>query len=191
MSLKAAVFIVMCLLLAACASVPLSTMWALKDFDITTTEIERLRVAVRMPEFVLLKPVRTKMTFGLWDDDRTVDVKYEFVLQKLDKSAETVDLAKFEKPGFLVHAFRLNPRDYSKMETVRRQFAAMKEEFGDKANGSMSITASGCEQAGHEKQPVNMTTFIKAPETGKFVVLSKELDIRKYADLRGLVSVCN
>ncbi len=174
------------LLVAGCASVPVSTMWKLRDFDIVKTEASKLRVGIRIPDFMQVEPDGATLEVAMWNGDQSVRKKEAFVLQSVVDQTELNELARFRKSGFAVHVYKLSDRSLKKLVRFKQQYAALKEEFGDDVQGSLSIGAKGCLLPQAEKQAALLTTFLKSSETGSFVVLTSETDVSKIAGAKGV-----
>jgi len=174
------------LLVAGCASVPVSTMWKLRDFDIVKTDAAKLRVGIRIPEFMQVEPDGATLEITMWNGDQSVRNKEVLVLQVVVEQSELNELARFHKSGFAIHVYKLSDRSLKKLVRFKQQYAALKEEFGDDVQGSLSVGAKGCLLPQAEKQAALMTTFLKSSETGSFVVLTSETDVGKIAGAKGV-----
>lgn len=168
------------LLIAGCASVPLSTMWKMRNFDLGTTDVRQLRAAVRTPDFMRIADGKVILSMTLTDTKGIVHADEKFKLVRVKKPSQAAGLRRYAKPGFSLHAFRLSAKDVERMDMFRHQQSLLKIRFGSQLRGSMRVLASGCEMAGHSGQPLAITTYLKAAETGGYIPLTSELDLRKY-----------
>lgn len=172
------------LLVAACATVPVSTMWKMRNFDLATTDIRKLRAAVRTPNFVHIGADKTKLKMTLTDEQGTLHASQQFALVRVTSAREKQELRRFAKPGFHIQAFRISPKDYERIEMFRLQHSLLKTRFGKQLHGSMRVWASGCELSGHSGESLTVSTYLKSVETGGYVRLTGDIDLRKYSKIK-------
>lgn len=170
--------IVLLLMITGCSSVPVSTMWELRNFDLVTTDVAKLRIGVRAPVFMRITENATRLELGLSKKDNTFKHKEVTHLQHASKGTELASLQRYRKAGYKLHVFKLTDEGLKKVARFRRHYQALKKEFGDDVAGSLSVSAGGCLEAESKGKPIKVTTFMKSSETGKFVILTNEQDLR-------------
>ena len=169
------------LVLSGCGHVPVSTMWALRNFDGLGVDPAFLRAAVRTPRAFQPRPggVKVVASWGKKGDPAS-ERKVEIVLREASLSAEGPALAKENLPGSNLHVFRVAPDDVARLRALQAEIARAKaEKRAD--HGSLGIGADACRTADLPEGPILMTTFLKmSDETGWLTVL-KNVDLRALA----------
>ncbi|MBX3527266.1 MAG: hypothetical protein KF904_13760 [Rhodoblastus sp.] len=169
------------LFLAGCGHVPVSTMWALRNFDGLSVDPAFLRAAVRVPRAFQPRPggVKVVATWGKKGDPAS-ERKVEIVLREASLSAEGPALAKENLPGNNLHVFRVAPNDVARLRALQAEIARAKaEKRAD--HGSLGMGADACRTGDLPDGPILMTTFLKmSDETGWLTVL-KNVDLRTLA----------
>ena len=178
-----------CLLVTGCASVPVSTMWKLRNFDLIETDARKLRVGVRMPNHIRLKPGDVNVMVKLLKKGRTEETS-RLDLSEVTDAKELAGVSTYRKSGFSVTVYRLTEGALKKLSVFKAQFRQQKKRFGDDVSGQMSVTTTGCVKPGFNNRPVLVTTLFKSSETGSFVVLTAERDISKLLRQAGSIKPC-
>jgi hypothetical protein len=137
--------VLLAFLLAGCASVPLTTMYNLWNFDPWSSDFRTWRAAARLPlaGSAELKP-QIRMKIETWrdgDKKRTEDL---LVLLPTSDPADIRPLAGEKRAGYSVTAYRIDPKDYDRLEALRTRVLAAKKSTGPKLHGSLTITAAAC-----------------------------------------------
>ncbi len=165
------------LALSGCGHLPVSTMWALRNFDASTADPASLRAAIRIPEGLEPRPGGVTLEVGWWrDGDEANKHDAKFVLQ--ESTAETGSLAGERKPGTRIYAYRVNPADFTAIRAMQAEVLAEKKKAGAATHGVFGIGADACREADLASGPLYMTTFLKTGETTGFLTLLKDVDLR-------------
>jgi len=137
--------------LAGCASIPMSTMYNLWNFDPWQSDFRTWRAAARLPQAgsEAIKP-HIVMKIETWRDGQKNRTEEVFVLQPTDDPSDLNPLAKERRPGTSLTAYRIDPADHARLETLRARVIASRK-TADSLHGSLSITAAACGQ--HELAP--------------------------------------
>lgn len=132
--------------LAGCASIPMSTMYNLWNFDPWQSDFRTWRAAARLPQAgsEVIKP-RIVMKIETWRDGQKNRTEEVFVLQPTDDPSDVNPLAKERRPGTSLTAYRIDPADHARLETLRARVIASRK-TADSLHGSLSITAAACGQ---------------------------------------------
>lgn len=166
---------------AGCGHVPVSTMWALRNFDSLTADPAFLRAAVRLPRAFQPRPggVKVVASWGKKGDPAS-EKKIEIALQETSLSAEGPALAKEVRPGHYLQVYRVAPDDVPRLRALQAEIARAKaEKRAD--HGSLGVGADACRIDDLPDGPIAMTTFLKtSDETGWLTVL-RDLDLRSVA----------
>ena len=155
-----ALSIVLALGLAACASIPLKTVYNLWNFDPWTSDFRVWRAAVRVPEGrgLSLDTARVAMKVESTAEG-AAPVSETFILER---SADTKDLSPLvaeRRQGFALAAYRFAPTDYARMEALRARILAAKAN-GTHKKGSLSISAASCGGGPAPSGAILLSTFL-------------------------------
>jgi hypothetical protein len=184
-------------MLAACASIPLKTVYNLWNFDPWTSDFRAWRAAVRIPEGrgLNLAGARVVMKVETWRNGDRVRQAENFVLDRSADAADLALLAAEKRPGFALAVFRFAPADYARMEALRAKILASKKN-GEARKGSLTIGASSCE--GPAAVPVEggfpFSTFLMVDAKDGYNPLLVDYDLgpelRTAAAKGGMPDVC-
>ena len=163
---------------AGCGHVPVSTMWALRNFDSLSVDPALLRAAVRLPRAFQPRPggVKVVATWGKKGDPAS-EKKIEIVLQETSLAAEGPALAKEVRPNNYLQVYGVAPQDVPRLRALQAEIARAKAEK-QAHHGSLGVGADACRIDELPEGPILMTTFLKtSDETGWLTVL-KDIDLR-------------
>lgn len=169
------------LVLSGCGHVPVSTMWALRNFDSLSVDPAYLRAAVRVPHMFQPRSsgVKVVATWGKKGDPAS-ERKVEIVLQEASLSAEGPALAKEYLPGQNLHVYRVAPDDVARLRALQAEIARAKvEKRAD--HGSLGVAADACRIGELPDGPIVMTTFLKTSEETGWLAVLKDVDLRAVA----------
>ena len=82
-------------------------------------------------------------------------------------------------------AYRLKRADIDRLSHFRTRIKDLKQRHGNGVKGSISVAVDGCATALIADGPVLITTWIKSEETVDYVVLSRNLDLRRATEDAG------
>ncbi|MGA2637822.1 hypothetical protein [Methylocella sp.] len=142
---------------------PVSTMWALRNFDASTADPASLRAAIRIPESLEPRPGGVTLEVGWWRDGDEAKHDAKFVLQ--ESTAETGSLAGERKPGTRIYAYRVNPADFAAIRAMQAEVLTEKKKAGAATHGVFGIGADACREADLASGPLYITTFLKTGES--------------------------
>ncbi len=174
-----------CALLASCATIPATSIYKLRNFDIATTDVSRLRIAVQIPQSIRITPAGVNMTIAARLQDGSVNESETFVLSELDAHGASGEQRPQPAKWTQVAAYRLKPADIDRISAFRDRIADLKQRHGDQVKGSISIGVDSCARTLIPDGPVHITTWIKSEETAEYVVLNHNLDLRREAEKAG------
>ncbi|NEW90209.1 hypothetical protein DU475_23485, partial [Rhodopseudomonas sp. WA056] len=106
--------------LAACSSVPVTSMVKLARTDLSATDPAALRIAVRLPQGLRPRRVTLRVTVAVGAEKR----EQAFVLADLDDPGELLSLAGEVTSDTMIYAFRIVPADVPRLLAVRDEMAA-------------------------------------------------------------------
>lgn len=174
-------------LLAACGHVPVTSMLKLARIDFKTTDPASLRVAVKLPSSI--KPQRDKLRLRVavqlpGSDETTQD----FVLSEISDPAELAMLREEAGAGAHVFAYRLDTAEANKLVAFREDLLKKKQE-GSRGGGlKINVVPEACRSGVVASGEVPFTTYLRTPETGGYVTLAEDVDMRTVVPGRDLVS---
>lgn len=176
---------VICAILASCATIPVSSIYKLRNFDLATTDVAKLRIAVQIPQSIRIRPAGVRMVVAARLANGSFDQREAFVLDELDRL--TGSAGQQPKPAKWTHvaAYRLKSTDTDRMIGFREKIAQLKQRHGDEVKGSISVNVDSCARALIADGPVHITTWIKSEETAGYVVLNRNLDLRGESEKAG------
>lgn len=172
-------FFVLVIGLTSCAQMPISSMYRLRNLDPTTTDIEYLKFAVRIPEKTKIPEDGVKLIIGTEHDNR-VNLEETFVLTPVsDRSM----LVKIERSGTTVLPYRVSSEDASRFIRIRQQIQYEKTQGAD---GRLEIRANVCHTEPELPSSIPLSTFINAVETNGYVPLIVDADLIRRANAEGM-----
>jgi hypothetical protein len=139
--------------LAACTHVPLGSILPLIRIKFGTTEISRVRAAVKLPDSLRPRPggVRMTVTMGLAGEPPQ---SQKFDLVETRDPEDQPALAAFASQGSVIYAYRLAPDDVARMERMRADMIsrgeALKQE-GKSPGGNLTIRIGAEESLPHPR----------------------------------------
>lgn len=130
---------------SGCASVPLKTMYNLWNFDPWSSDFREWRAGARLPlaGVKALKP-QIRMEVKTWRDDDAQKSEDVLVLQPTSDPADVGLLAGERRAGYSVTAYRIDPKDYERLNKLRTRVLAAKTSGGPELHGSLQISAAAC-----------------------------------------------
>lgn len=176
---------VICAILASCATIPVTSIYKLRNFDLATTDVSRLRVAVQIPQSIRIKPAGVRMIVAARLQNGSFSQHEAFVLEELDRLTGSAEPQP--KPAKWTHvaAYRLKSADAGRISGFREKIAQLKQRHGDEVKGSISIDVDSCARTLIADGPVLITTWIRSEETVEYVVLNRNLDLRRESEKAG------
>jgi hypothetical protein len=166
-------------ILTGCATIPVSSLYKLRNFDAQTTDPAMLRVAVQVPRYIAIKPQGARLALSVKKRDGSLRQSQEFVLEEVsrgsDRGLQLPEAAKFAD----VTAYRLRLADIGRLRAFRERIKVLKKRHGSAVEGQLSIGVEGCARTALPAGEVPVTTWLRSQETQDYVVLTRNLDLRK------------
>jgi hypothetical protein len=169
------------LALAACTSIPVSSLMALSRVDFATTRIDALRVAVELPSAIAPEEdgVHLEVTAKLGEKED----KFRFKLQKDVAQIGMKGLLPFPEEGKQIYAYRLRDEDVVTLAKLRRDRLENKQK-GEKGSLSIGVSAKEfCRNKDIRNADLTLTTYIATSETKGFVPVVRNYDVRGDKDI--------
>lgn len=187
---------------AACASMPATSLWALRHVDPVTTDPARLFAAVRHPAGLRLRPGDVKLALAQARRDGSDRQAVEIALDIVD-SADRASGAPLPPPagaGQAVTVLRVPPAAVGRFDAFRAVVAWRSRLDPDGYRGAMTLTATAC-RAGPEMDgpgaagssaagSLVVDTFLSADGVEGFVPVAAGVDLSALATPAGRPSAC-
>lgn len=137
-------FISIAILLNACVSMSMKTLYKLATTDPMTVDPVQLRAAVRLPEWILPRPDGVKLDISIKGEQPLTE---HFILEPVPAAMESRALKSENKTGYDLYAYRISPRDIPRFLQFRNEAKARKVKSGKAVDGSISIGAEACRKS--------------------------------------------
>ena len=187
---------VACLLLALglsdCSHVPVTSMFKLARIDVTKSEPAELRAAIKLPDVLALQPRGVKMRIAVKIGSGPGESE-EFALQQLADERDLASLRDEHETGTRILAYRLDTKDLPRMAAFRTAALQAKEKSGERGTLSISIRPEACRHGELPAGPILISTYLRTEETGKYVLLMRNIDVRSLdpsRDVATLITPC-
>ena len=169
------------LFLVGCGTMPVSSVYKLRNFDIKTTNLAKFYAAVRIPQS--LAPRENGVTIDLGFASKKAGIKFSerIVLQQIN-AIPSIALDAARQPGFQIYVFKLNDKDAQKMRLTRERISLLRKKHDD-GKGSISIEAKTCKRSAIPDGPLYLSTYLKSAGLEDFVVLVNNANIKNLGDL--------
>lgn len=175
-------------ILTGCGHVPVTSMVKLARIDFQTTDPARLRVAVRVPRALKPRAEGTVLRIAVGLANGSEESR-DFALREVN---ETAELADEVEQGSEIATFAIAEKE---IVDVRMFRAALIQQQKGKSGGGIkiSIRPDACRLEPLPAGPVVFTTYLKTAETGTYVPLARDVDLRTLdpnRDLAALIPPC-
>jgi len=163
---------------------PVTSLLKLSKVDFATTDPQALRAAVAVPDSLLPQRVVLRLTGRI---GKGPDRHEEFQLEEDADPALPGSLAD-AKAGVRIAAYRLTPADAARLSAFRTSLFRQKAISGGVGELEMTIHPEACLVSPPAEGPVRATTYIKTSETGAYVALARDIDLRTVDPERDLIA---
>lgn len=171
-------------LLTACGSIPVSSLWKMRNLQFETLDPAALRAAaVHSPAVVLHGPslvlsVSVSRKVRLPGGDTVTETLAERLpLQELRTTAERSALADYETPRTVVQVWRIDPAALPRLDALRATALAWKKAPNDegKRELSLGLELAGCQRVGAGSRAV--TTLIRFSDKGEYIPIVRGMGL--------------
>ncbi|MEZ5820410.1 MAG: hypothetical protein R3D82_06350 [Xanthobacteraceae bacterium] len=174
--------------LAGCGHMPVTSMVKLARVDFETSDPAQLRAAIKLPRSLRPRPngvaLRIAVRVG-----RAPEQARDFLLRELPLSAE---LAREAGTDSHVFAYRIDEADLPRLTAFRAELIA-KKASGQGGAISISVKPEACRTDELPQGPLYLTSYLRTAETGGYVTLARDVDLRTIApdqDIAGKIPPC-
>lgn len=170
-------------LLAACGSVPVSSLWKLRKLQLDTLEPAALRAAVvHSPglqlhgQSLLLSVSVSRKVRQPGGSTTTESLEEKLPLQELRGTAERSPLLAYDSLQAVVQVWRIDPAALPRLQALRTKALGWKaaEDDGRRELG-LGLELSGCQKSGARNQVV--TTLLRFTDPGEYIPIVRNMDL--------------
>jgi hypothetical protein len=165
---------------AACGHVSLTSLMQLDRLDLASTDVARLTIAARHPDWLRVRPAGAVLM--LRQEVRAtgrVEIDETFLLEQVEVAEAPADLAGEARPGTVFSLLRVARADLARLRAAQALLASQGEEERVGRLGTLSVSVTGCVSGTPVAGPVLVSTYLEAAEFGRFVPLVLDVDLRR------------
>jgi hypothetical protein len=181
------------LLPAACGHMPVTSMVKLARVDFAATDPAGLRAAVKLP--MAIRPLRDQVRLRL--TVRLASGKADAQDFRLTEISDSVDISLLRdeiQAGTHLFAYRLEPAEATRLAAFRDALETQQTAIGGRSGAlTISIAPEVCRSGEFPAGPVLFTTYLRTADTGGYLALARDVDLRSVArgrDLAAEMPVC-
>jgi hypothetical protein len=146
--------------------------------DFVATDPAGLRAAVKLPEAI--RPLRDQMRLRLAVTlaSGKADTQ-DFRMTEISDPADVSSLRDEIDAGTHMFAYRLDPGEVARLVTFRDALKQQQMASGGRGGAlSISIAPEACRSGELAAGPILFTTYLRTAETGGYVPLARDVDMR-------------
>ncbi len=162
--------------LAACASVPVSSIVPLLQVDLATTDPEQLRVALQLPDGLQSRPGGVALELAL-KREGSPDRNEQFLLVDTAAPADLEGLLGRQKPGQRLTAFRIASADVARFAAVQ---VALLEAKRNRVRGSLGFGIAArefCLTSGKPPSRYPASTYLMTAGSNGWITVTDGFDL--------------
>lgn len=168
--------------LAACGSVPVTSLWKLRKLNLETLDPAALRAAVVHRPGLQLHGQGLVLTVSVSRKLRqpngstvTEQLEEKLPLQELRSTAERSLLAEYDGPQTSTQIWRVDPAALPRLQALRARALGWKGTDGGQRALGLGLELAGCQQKGAHNRAV--TTLIRFTEPGEYIPIVRNMDL--------------
>lgn len=173
------------LLLTACGSVPVTSLWKLRKLNLETLDPAALRAAVVHAPGLQLHGHSLELTVAVSRKLRTAGgatttetLEEKLPLQELRSTAERSPLAEYDGPQAVVQVWRIDPAALPRLQALRTQALGWKTADPGPKELSLGLELAGCQRGGSQgPRQRTVTTLIRFTEQGEYIPIVRNMDL--------------
>ncbi|MBI3436211.1 MAG: hypothetical protein HY056_14250 [Proteobacteria bacterium] len=154
---------------------PVTSMVRLARVDFATTDPAALRAAVKVPVALRLHRDGVHLRIKVKVDGEKESAS-DFQLREETDSAAAESLKNERGPKVRIMTFRFEPSELARLAAFRADILQRKRKGGGSLQ--ISIEPRMCRIDELPAGPVRFTTFLRTAETGEFIALARDVDLR-------------
>ena len=183
-----AVLLVLLAALSGCGHMPVTSMLKLARIDFANSDPAQLRAAVKLPRLVQPQPQGMALRIGVKLSGGQ-EAFEDFVLREVSEPKEVLVLHSELDADTHVFAYRLEPAEVARLIAFRDALKKKQAASGG-SGGSLTIAIrpQACRSGELPRRPIMVTTYLRTAETGGYVPLARDLDLRTIDPQRDLAA---
>jgi len=167
--------------LSGCGHMPVTSMLKLARVDFANTDPAQLRAAVKLPRLIQPQPQGMALRIGVKLAGGQEEFE-DFVLREVSEPKDVLALHRELDADTHVFAYRLDPSEVARL-TAFRDALKKKQAISGGSGGSggsltIAIRPQACRSGDLSGRPVMVTTYVRTAETGGYVPLTRDVDLR-------------
>jgi hypothetical protein len=172
--------------LAGCTHIPVTSMLKLARVDVVATEPGQLRAAVKVPRAVIPQSMVMRIDMTLPSGERQVE---DFRLREVSSPADVLELEPELDRNTRIVAYQVDPADLARLIAFREALNEKHKAQGARGGKlALAIVPQACRTAELPPGPVYFTSCLRTQETGGYVPLARDLDLRTVSPGRDLAA---
>jgi hypothetical protein len=185
---KLAVIALVAWILAGCGHMPVTSMVKLARVDFAATEPAALRAAVKLPRAIRPRPQGVTLRIGVRLASGHEEFQ-DFLLREASDAGEMAALKDELDADTHVFAFRLDSAETQRLAAFRDGLKKKQAE-SRRSGGALTIAVrpDACRTGELPSGPVRLTTYLHTAETGGYLPLARDLDLRTVVTGRDVVA---
>jgi hypothetical protein len=137
-----------------------------------------LRAAVKLPRLVQPKPQGVALRIGVKLSGGQEEFQ-DFVLREVSDPNDVLALHRELDADTHVFAYRLDPAEAARLGVFREALKKKQAASGGRGGSlTISIHSQACRSGELPPQPIMLTTYLRTAETGGYVPLARDVDLR-------------
>jgi len=167
--------------LGGCATMPVSSMLQLARTDLASTDPAQLRAAVKIPATLRLRPHGNTLRIGVRLRSGDEDTQ-EFALQPVTDPSEQAALQAERDARTYIAAYRIDPAELPKLVAFRDRLKSRQQATGGSGGAiTIAVRPQACRAGPLPDGAIPFTTYLRTQETGSYVPLARNVDLRGLA----------
>lgn len=176
------------LILAGCGHMPVTSMVKFARVDFSATDPAGLRAAVKLPTVIRPRRDQVRLRIAVRLASGTEDIQ-DFRLTEVSDPVDILSLRDEIEGGTHLFAYRLDPAEAVRLAAFRDTLKKQQTASGGRGGAlTISIAAESCRSGEFPVGPVLLTTYLRTAETGGYVPLARDVDMRSIVRGRDLVA---
>jgi hypothetical protein len=180
-------------LLAACGSMPVTSLIKLAQIDFASTDPRQLRMAIKLPRAIRPQPQGVTLRIGVKLANGEEQFQ-DFVVREVTDPKDVLALHGELDADTQVFAYRLDAEEVARVNAFRDELKRKQAESGGRGGAlTIAIRPQACRTAELPPRPVLATTYLQTAETGSYVPLARDVDLRTIdprQDVVGAIPMC-
>jgi len=164
-------------LITACTTIPLSTMYKMRNFSPLTVDPQQLLVAVRVPAGMKVRDGDIVIDFGFKTPKPEANFKHQFLVQVNPDYPIPEKLKEDIQDNEHISVLQRSKEDALKMIQAQQAVKAYRENHDD-GTGSFGLKIeSACRDEGFSQKNALLNIYIKLKDDEDFFVFIQDMDL--------------